>query len=91
MVMVSVWGARHMSPETRIRARAGPTGIDWTLSKKTALVQTPVIGAIVLFATLVLHDRPSAETFALIGLAVMLIFLWAHWSSVRRAVHHRNA
>lgn len=85
LVAVSVWGSKHIEPETRIRARAGASGIDWTMSKKTALVMSPFIGVVVVVSTVALGNSPERETVAMLGLAVILIFLAAHWSSVRRA------
>lgn len=85
MLAVSVWGWKHVAPETRVRVRSGPTGIDWTISKNTTLVLTPAIGLVVVIATLMSDERPSRESFAALGLAVMVIFLAAHWSAVRRA------
>ena len=82
MVAASLWGRTHIDPVTRIRARAGPTGIDWTMSKTTALVLSPVMGLIVLLGTLSMRDGDPASW---LGLAVMIIFLFAHWSSVKRA------
>jgi hypothetical protein len=85
MVAVSAWGSKHIDPEKRIRVRAGATGIDWTIGKKTALLMVPIIGLIALLATIA-ADPPSRETVGALGLAVMLTFLWAHWYSVKRAV-----
>lgn len=84
-VAVSAWGWKHLSPETRVRARIGPTGLDYTMSKNTTLILTPLMGLLVVIATLGLWDSPSRETVALLGAALLIIFLAAHRSSVRRA------
>ncbi len=85
MLGASVWGWRHLAPETRLRARSGATGIDWTISKSTALVSTPLIGLLVVLATVALRDSPNRDTVALLGAAVMTIFVASHWYSVKRA------
>ncbi|MGH2757602.1 MAG: hypothetical protein ACRDI3_07420 [Actinomycetota bacterium] len=55
------------------------------MSKNTTLISTPLIGLWVVIATLTFGDPDNRDTVAGLGLAVMVIFLWAHWSSVRRA------
>ena len=85
MVAASLWGRTHIDPQTRIRARAGATGIDWTMSKNTALVTSPVIGLIVVLGTLAARGDAEESTIAWLGLSVLVIFLLAHWSSVKRA------
>lgn len=85
MVAVSVWGRKHIDEETRTRARVGTTGFDYTKSKNTTLIYTPVIGLLVVSATVAVMDTDAPETIASIGLAIMVFFLAAHWSSVRRA------
>ena len=84
MVGVSAWGWRNMDPEHRVRARAGLTGIDWTWSKKAALVTTPLLGLLVFLATLAVRDSPNREAISALGLVAMVTFLLAHLSSVRR-------
>lgn len=85
MVAVSVWGRKQIDDQTRIRARLGITGFDYTMSKNTTLIYTPVIGLLIVSATIAIMDSDAPETIAAIGLAIMIIFLLAHWSSVRRA------
>ena len=85
MVAVSLWGWRRLPPEARVRARAGATGLDWTMSKNTTLVSTPITGLLVLLGTASLNDSANRDAVAALGFAVMLIFLMAHWSSVKRA------
>jgi hypothetical protein len=85
MVAVSLWGWKHISPETRIRARTGTTGLDYTMSKKTALVFPPLIGSLVVIGTFALRDSPNSDTVASLGLAIIVIYLLAHWSSTKRA------
>lgn len=85
MVAVSAWGRKHIDDETRIRARLGTTGFDYTMTKNTTLIYTPLIGLLIVIATLAVMDSDLPETMASIGLAIMVIFLAAHWSSVRRA------
>jgi hypothetical protein len=85
MVAVSVWGWKHVPPERRVQARSGPTGIDFTMSRNTALLSSPLIGLLVVLSTVVLSDSPERETVAGLGLALMLIFLLAHRSSTKRA------
>ena len=84
MVATSVWGWQHLDPETRIRARAGTTGLDWTMSKKTSLVLTPAIGVLVVLGSLSVPES-NGDGIRWLGLAVLIIFLLAHRSSVRRA------
>lgn len=85
MIAVSVWGSKNVDPETRMRARAGPTGIDWTMSKKTALFWSPVIGAVVLLSTIATSDSEARDTGAMLGLGVLVVLLLAHRSAIRRA------
>ena len=85
MVAVSLWGWRHIDADTRVRMRGGTTGLDWTMSKKTALVLTPLIGLVVVIGTCALRDSPNRETIASLGLALIVIYLLVHWSSTRRA------
>jgi hypothetical protein len=85
MVAVSLWGWKHLPPEARVRARAGTTGLDWTMSKKTALVSTPLIGLLVVVGTFALRDSPDSDAIASLGLAVIVIYLLVHWSSTKRA------
>jgi hypothetical protein len=44
-----------------MRARSGATGIDWTISKSTALLSTPLIGLLIVIATVALTDSPTEE------------------------------
>ena len=85
MVAVSVWGRKHIDDETRIRARLSATGFDYTMSKNTTLIYTPLIGLLIVSGTLAVLDSDAPETIASVGLAIMVIFLLAHWSSVKRA------
>lgn len=85
MIAVSVWGLSAVPDDARIRARASATGLDWTMSKITALILTPIIGALVFLTTLVSRDPANEATIAILGLVVMLIFLAAHWSAIKRA------
>ncbi len=84
MVAVSYWGWRNIDPETRIRARDFTR--DSTMrSKTTALVWTPVVGLVVLLGTLGVSDSSSRDTGAALWLALLVIFLLAHWATVKRA------
>lgn len=86
MVAVSVWGWKHLAADTRIRRRGDDaTGIDWTMNKATMLLLTPVIGLLAVIVTFTINDPSSRGTVAALGLAGMVIFLWTHWSTVRRA------
>lgn len=87
MIAVSVWGRTHLEPTTRIRVRSGATGIDWTISKNTALLLIPINGLLVVLSTMALGDGPEREAVAGVGLAVNAIFLAAHRSSVKRAAN----
>ena len=84
MVAVSVWGWKHLAPDTRIRRRGGTTGIDWTMGKNTTLLLTPLFGLFILLGTVGMLDSSSGELVAWLGVVVMVIFLAAHWSTVRR-------
>jgi hypothetical protein len=55
------------------------------MGKNAALLWSPLIGVVVVTSTIALADESNQVTIALLGLAVMVIFLAAHWSSVRRA------
>jgi hypothetical protein len=84
MIGVSYWGWRNIDPETRIRAR--DISEDSTMrSKTTALIWSPVIGLVVLLGTLAVGDSSGRDTIAALGLAVVVIFLLAHWATVKRA------
>ena len=85
MVGVSAWGRKHMDDAARVRARVGASGFDWTMSKNTALLYTPVIGLFIVVATLAATDPTDPETLPSIGLAIMVMLLLAHWSSIKRA------
>ena len=85
MVAVSVWGRKHIDDETRTRARVGLTGFDYTKSKNTTLIYAPVVGLLIVSATVAVIDSDAPETIAGMGLAIMVFFLAAHWSTVRRA------
>ena len=80
MIAVSYWGWKNIDPETRIRAR--DINEDATMrSKTTALVWTPAIGLLVVLGTLAVGD----STIGSLGLALLVIFLLAHWATVKRA------
>lgn len=85
MIGVSVWGRKNVDDAARVRARAGLSGLDWTMGKSTALLYTPAIGLFIVVATLVVADPSNRATVALLGLAIMVMLLLAHWSSVKRA------
>jgi len=86
MVAVSVWGWKHLEPDTRVRMRGDTTtGLDWTMGRKTILLLRPVVGCMVVIGTLGIRDQPSRELVAGLGAATMVIFLAVHRSSVRRA------
>ena len=85
MVAVSTWGRTHMDRDTRTRARVGAFGFDYTKSKNTTLIFAPVIGLLIVGSTFAIRDSGAPEAAAAMGLAIMLIFLAAHWSSVKRA------
>jgi cytochrome bd-type quinol oxidase subunit 2 len=85
MVAVSLWGWKHIDPETRTRARVGTFGFDYTKSKTTTLIYAPVVGLLIVGSTVAVRNSDAPETIAAIGLAIMVIFLAAHRSSVRRA------
>jgi hypothetical protein len=59
--------------------------MDFTMSRNTALLLSPLIGLLVVLSTLALSDSPNRGTIAGLGLPVMLIFLLAHRSSTKRA------
>ena len=81
LVAVSVWGWKEVSPDARIRARAGTTGMDFTVGKTTALVSTPLIGLMVVAATASSED----VTLGWLGLGLLIFLLLTHRSSLRRA------
>lgn len=83
MFGVSLWGWKSIPDDSRVRARVG-LSFDYTMSKTTALVSTPIVGSLYLAASLAVRDS-TEEPFAWLGLAVMLIFLASHLSTVRRA------
>ena len=83
MLAVSLWGWKRIPDNARVRARVG-LSFDYTMSKTTALVSTPLVGLIYLAGSLAIRDS-TEEPFAWLGLAVMLIFLASHIAAVRRA------
>lgn len=85
ILAVSAWGRKHIDPRTRIRARLGTTGFDYTMSRDTSLLWSPIVGVVVLLGTVVIPVAPERVAISAVGLAIMVIFLIAHWSSVRRA------
>lgn len=85
MVAVSVWGRKSLRDEARIPARLWTTGFDYTMSKNTTLLYTPATGSAIVIGTLALTDSLNAEKIAALGLAILVMLLSAHWSSVRRA------
>ncbi len=85
MIGVSWWGATRVDPDARIRARAGTTGIDWTMSKTSALFVTPAAGFLVLLGTFLLRDSINRDTVSLIGGLILVFLLLAHISTLRRA------
>lgn len=85
LVAVSVWGQKHIAHGTRTRARVGATGFDYTKSKSTTLIYAPIVGLLVVGSTIAVRDSDTPETVAGIGLAIMVIYLLAHWSTVKRA------
>lgn len=86
MVAVSAWGWKHLAADTRVRRRGDDaTGFDWTMNKPTMLLLTPLIGLVAVIVTLTFDDPSSRGMVAGLGLAGMVIFLWTHWSTVRRA------
>jgi hypothetical protein len=86
IVGVSLWGAGHVPADARFRARAGTSGIDWTMGKRAALVTMPVVGGIVVLGSFAVRDS-SDGTAAIpaLGLGAMVVLFLAHRSSVRRA------
>ncbi|HET7483163.1 MAG TPA: hypothetical protein VFK89_09920 [Actinomycetota bacterium] len=83
MVGVSLWGSRRIPDNAQVRARVG-LSFDYTMSKTTALVSTPLVALLYLAASLAVRDSIE-EPFAWLGLAVMLIFVASHVAAVRRA------
>ena len=84
LVAVSIWGWREIPPEARIRARAGATGTDFTLSKTTALLVSPLVGAMVVAAT-ASSDEGNRDSLGSMGLLLLVFLLLAHRSTLRRA------
>lgn len=85
MVAVSVWGRKNIEEGTRTRARVGAFGFDYTKSKNTTLIYAPLSGLLIVGSTVAVVDSDAPEPVAAIGLAIMIFFLAAHWSTVRRA------
>ena len=81
LVAVSAWGWKEVPSEARIRARAGATGMDFTVGKTTALVATPLIGLMVVAATASSDD----VTLEWLGLGLLVFLVLTHRSSLRRA------
>ena len=85
MIAVSVWGRKQIDADARTRARVGPFGFDYTKSKNTTLIYAPAVGLIIVASTVAVMDTDTPEAIAAIGLVIMVFFLTAHWSAVRRA------
>ena len=79
MVGQSVWGWRVIDPAYRFAARAGSTGIDFSMSKATGLVVWPLIGLVV-----VAGSAAGDETIALVGATLLFFLLLMQRSSIRR-------
>lgn len=84
LVAASAWGWKEIPDDARIRARAGTSGLDWTMSKTTALVTTPLVGLMVVAATAA-SGPAERDSLALVGLVLLVFLLLVHWSSVKRA------
>ena len=85
MIGVSWWGATRVDPNSRFTARAGATGMDWTMSKSSALFVPPAVGFLILLGTFWLRDSDNKDTIAVIGALILIFVLLAHASTVRRA------
>jgi hypothetical protein len=81
---VSFWGSQNIDPEMRIRSRN--LSEDSTMrSKKTALAGPPVVGGVIFLGCLLLNESATRDTGAALGLALLVVILLAHWSTVKRA------
>ena len=85
MISVSLWGRKNIHDEARTHARLGTSGVDWSMNKNTSLAYAPAIGSVVVIGTLAISGSDNAEPIAAIGLAILVMLLLAHLSSIRRA------
>lgn len=85
MVGVSIAGFKTVSPEHRFRMRFGGfSGPESTVSKRTALVIYPVLGAVVAWGTWLAGDEAGPQ-FGLLGVAGIGLLLLAQIWAVRSA------
>jgi hypothetical protein len=69
MLALTAYGWRTVPADARFRARMGPTGIDGSMGKRTALLTWPAIGLFVLFFTL----TTQADWLGVVLLAWLLV------------------
>lgn len=79
MLALTAYGWRTVPTDARFRTRLGPTGIDGSMGKKTALLTWPSIGLFVLILTLVAQAR-------WLGVALLVWLLLMQFVSVRSTI-----
>lgn len=80
MVALSIYGMRRIPPEKRLPARAGPTGLDFTVGRGLGLMLFPFMGVIVLVGAALAED----DTLGLLGIAVLLFLLFAQGTAISK-------
>jgi hypothetical protein len=81
LVAVSIYGASRIRTDRRLPARAGPTGLEFTLGSRTALVTFPLMGAVVVAGSALAND----DTLALLGIGALAFLLFAQITTISRA------
>ena len=79
MLALTAYGWRTVPEDARFRTRFGPTGIDGSMGKKTALLTWPSIGLFVLVFTVV-AEAPW------LGVALLVWLLLMQFVSVRSTI-----
>ena len=85
MIAVSAFGWNAIPAGTRIPVRFGISGLQGTLSKATALVMWPALGAVVAGGVYIGGQAGDTVALMLLGLAAEAILLIAQYSAVRKA------
>ena len=79
MLALTAYGWRTVPADARFRTRLGPTGIDGSMGKRTALLTWPSIGLFVLIFTMVAEAR-------WLGVGLLAWLLLMQFVSVRSTI-----
>lgn len=85
MVVVSIVGFKNVPADHRFRMRFGGfSGPEGTVSKRTALITYPVLGAVIAWGTWAAGDEASRE-LGVLGIAGLGLLLLVQFLIVRSA------